>query len=320
MYAIDATNLTKYYKKGLIKALRGLTFNVKEGELFGLIGPNGAGKSTTLKILATLLYPDAGDALVNGFDIKREPEQVRMSIGVCFEAERAFHWRLTVLENLLLFGSYYYIPLNELRRRIDILLDKFDLKEKKHTLVGKLSRGQRQRVAIVRALLPDPPILLLDEPWTGLDPENRMILLNYLKDLSIKEGRTLIVSSHELRYMEELCNRVLMLYRGIKVAEGNPFELMQKVETGEKIVMEIKHPDRLEYYYLKLKKLPEIQAIEREESILKIYVEDVADAIKAIYSNVPRNHIYKLSIERTTLEDAFFYYVRRARANERTIK
>jgi len=154
----------------LFTAVAGVSLQIKRGEIFGLLGPNGAGKSTTIRMLCTLLEPTSGTALVNGFDILRQANQVRQNLGTVLAGERSIYWKLSAKENLEYFAALYHIPPAIARQRIDELLQRMELTGRADELVEKYSTGMKQRVAISKALLARPPILLLDEPTLGLDP------------------------------------------------------------------------------------------------------------------------------------------------------
>ncbi len=249
--AIDAQGLVKNYlsydrrgflkkEKRIVKALKGVSFSVRWGEVFGLLGPNGAGKTTTVKIITTLLLPDDGKALVNGYDVVKEPIDVRRSIGVVLNVERGFFWKLTGRENLRYFGMLKGLKGRDLEERIDkvvslVGLDKIGAVDK---LYEEYSLGMKARLALARALLSDPPILVLDEPTLGLDPpaarEIRRLLIKLAKD----EGKGVMITTHNMFEAEIVCDRVGIISAGKIVALGTVSELKKLV--AEEIPIQVK--------------------------------------------------------------------------------
>ena len=167
--AVVVEDLVK--RVGAFTAVDGVSFSVPRGEIFGFLGPNGAGKSTTIRMLCTLLEPTSGTAHVNGYDIVKEANDVRRSLGTVLAGERSIYWKLTGRENLEYFAALYHIPSAVAKKRVGELIERMELKDRANELVEKYSTGMRQRVAIAKALLARPPILLLDEPTLGLDPQ-----------------------------------------------------------------------------------------------------------------------------------------------------
>ena len=210
MSIVKATGLVKRYDRTL--AVGGLDLDVEEGEIFGLVGPNGAGKTTTLRILATLLVPDAGDAEIAGASVRRNPNDVRRVLGFMPDSFGVYD-DMKVWEYLDFFARCYGIPADRRRRMIGDLLDLVDLGPKRDTYVQGLSRGMQQRLCLAHTLVHDPQVLLLDEPASGLDPRARVELRELLRELRAL-GKTILVSSHILPELEELCTSVAIIDRG----------------------------------------------------------------------------------------------------------
>lgn len=209
-----------------VEALRGVSFDVREGEIFGLIGRNGAGKTTLAKIIATLVQPTSGSATVRGADSVRDEERVRAQIGLASAEERSFYWRLTVEQNLIFFARLYGMRDRAARRRIDTLLELFELSDLRKRRFGELSTGNKQRMAVARALLNSPPILLLDEPTRSLDPLAAASMRKTIA--SLREGEppaTILLTSHNLAEVEELCERVAIISKGSIRAIDRPRNL-----------------------------------------------------------------------------------------------
>jgi len=248
--AIEVRDLVKRYvsyerkgflrrKKLIIEALKGISFDVKKGEVFGLLGPNGAGKTTTVKIIATLLIPDEGYAKVLGYDVVEEAEKVRENIGVALTVEKGFFWVLTGRENLKYFGMLRGLKGQELEQRIDqviklVGLDELNAANKPYE---EYSLGMRARLSLARALLPNPPILLLDEPTLGLDPPSAKTIRDLLVHLAHRENKTVMITTHNMFEAEIVCDRVAIINEGRIVAIGRVPEL--KRMTSNRIAIEL---------------------------------------------------------------------------------
>ncbi|MEK7264163.1 MAG: ATP-binding cassette domain-containing protein [Bacteroidota bacterium] len=224
-YLLHIQNLHHSYEKKT--ALRGISFSVAEGEIFGLLGPNGGGKSTTFKILSTFLFPTSGTVSMFGFDILKQPEEIRNRIGVVFQSP-SLDGKLTVEENLRHQGHLYNLHGKKLQERINYLLERFGLTERRNDFTEKLSGGLQRRVEIAKSLLHKPLLLLLDEPSTGLDPGARITLWELLKELREKENVTILLTTHLLEEAEK-CDRLVILDEGTLVADGSPAELKHEI-------------------------------------------------------------------------------------------
>ncbi|ASJ17553.1 daunorubicin ABC transporter ATP-binding protein [Thermococcus chitonophagus] len=244
MKAIEVKNLRKLYPKKIplpfrkvewFEALKGISFTVKRGELFGLLGPNGAGKTTTIKILTTLLEPTSGEARVLGYDVVKEAREVRKRINLVAEGERTLYWRLTAYENLRYFASIYYVPKREAEERIEELLKMVGLWERRNDLVMNYSRGMKQRLAIAKALINDPEVLFLDEPTLGLDVQSAIFVRELVKRLVEEEGKTVLLTTHYMHEAEELCDRIAIIDHGRIIALDTP-EGLKKLVKDETIV------------------------------------------------------------------------------------
>uniref|UniRef100_A0A7C4BA24 ATP-binding cassette domain-containing protein n=1 Tax=Thermofilum pendens TaxID=2269 RepID=A0A7C4BA24_THEPE len=230
-------------RKRVVEALRGVSFEVRRGEIFGLLGPNGAGKTTTIKILSTLLLPDAGEAWVNGYDVVREPRKVRESVGVSLYSDRGFYWKLTGRENLVYFARLYHLDPAYARERIRYLLELLDLEADADRLVEEYSTGMKSKLNIARALLHDPPVLFLDEPTIGLDPGAARKVREVVLHLK-KEGKTILLTTHNMFEADMLCDRVAIISRGSVIAVGTPGELKAKVSGRRVVEVELLAPDQ----------------------------------------------------------------------------
>ncbi len=213
---------------GDVKALDGLDLSVPEGSFFGFLGPNGAGKTTTIAVLSTVLVPDTGKVSVNGYDLGKDPIDVRRSIGLMIE-NPGFYPDQTVLDNLLNHAAFYKLKNAEKSSRG--LLKALDLSSVKNRKAGGLSFGMRKRLALAQALLTRPKILLLDEPMTGLDPEGIALARDLLKDAN-ESGATIFMSTHILSEVEAVCDRVAIVRRGRNIAQGTPAEIKALLPDG----------------------------------------------------------------------------------------
>jgi sodium transport system ATP-binding protein len=235
---IEAVDLAKVFpdsRVGRIVAAEGITFTCWHGEVFGLLGPNGAGKSTTLRMLATVLEPTAGTARVAGRDIREEPLEVRRSIGY-LSSTTGLYGRLTARETLEYFGSLHGLEKKLLRERVDDLLRLFDIQSFADIRCEKLSTGMRQKVSIARAIVHDPPVLILDEPTLGLDILIARTMIRFIEDCRTR-GKCIILSTHILSEVERLCDRIAIIHKGTLRGTGTLQDL--RLRTGAHYVEDI---------------------------------------------------------------------------------
>jgi len=221
---IKINNLTKRF--GEVKAVNGLSLEVKSGELFGLLGPNGAGKSTAINILTGLLEPTSGSANLGGYDIQKQSEKVKELIGVCPQ-EIAVYPYLTGRENVEFFGSLHDMPKDKLKKIVDELLDKMGLKEDADRKIKGYSGGMKRRISLIMALVNEPEIAFLDEPTVGLDPHSRHAVWDFILEIK-KKRKTIILTTHYMEEAEYLCDRVGIIDYGKLIALGTPEELKKK--------------------------------------------------------------------------------------------
>lgn len=237
---VTVDNLSHRYGERV--ALAGVTFQVREGEIFGLLGPNGGGKSTLFRILSTLMAPSGGRAVVAGHDVDRSPENVRRRIGVVFQSQ-SLDKKMTVAENLRAQGHLHGLSGSALRQRIGEVTGRLGIASRAGDLVETLSGGLKRRVEIAKGLLHRPVLLLMDEASTGLDPGARRELSQYLSELRDREGVTILLTSHILDEAER-CDRLLLLHAGRVVAEGTPAQLKARI-GGDVVVLETAQPATL---------------------------------------------------------------------------
>jgi ABC-2 type transport system ATP-binding protein len=293
--AIDVADLVKRY--GDVEAVRGVTFQVGRGEIFGFLGPNGAGKTTTIKMLCTLLAPTAGGARLAGHDVVAQAAEVRKRIGVIFQ-DPALDDRLTAGENLSLHAVAYRVPRSERVARIAEALHFVDLHERRDDLVRTYSGGMKRRLEIARGLIHRPEVLFLDEPTTGLDPQTRARTWEVLRGLRAQFGTTLFLTTH---YMDEAenCDRIAIIDNGRIVASGTPEALKQRVgkdliqaRTGDAEVLARLLVDK---YHL--------EPSRTEDGISFLVEHGDAFVVKLLTDDRPR--LAGISVRRPTLEDVF---------------
>src|SRR5215208_7637746 len=247
MAVVEAENLRRTYKTTTgtfrrrsleVEAVRGVSFSIGEGELFGLLGPNGAGKTTTIKMLITLLIPTSGTAKVLGHDVVKDAREVRKRIGYVFGGERGVYERLSGYDNLRYFAELYGVPPKEIRPRIESLLELVGLKGREQERTEGYSRGMKQRLHIARGLLHDPPVVFLDEPTIGLDPVGARELRGTIHTL-VEAGKTILLTTHYMFEADALCDRIAVITRGEIVAQGTPGDLKRTVGAGTVVEVEV---------------------------------------------------------------------------------
>ena len=324
---IKAENIVKKYetklpaglfrrKKKIVHALKGVSLSVNEGEIFGLLGPNGAGKTTLIKILTTLLLPDSGKAYVLGYDVIKQPNEVKKRIGVMLMGERALYWKLTGRENLEFFGALYKVPPAILRDRIEYVIDFLGLQDFVDRLVETYSSGQRVLLAFAKALINDAPLLFLDEPTVALDPRRSVEIRRKIRELR-EEGKTIFLTTHIMQEAEELCDRVAIIDEGKIVAMGTPDGLKSALrgrsavevdlltENVEAIVGQINAIDGVHRTAWSIVQSERGRAI-RIRAICDSPREILPRIVEILLNNGAK--IYYIKPEEPTLEDVFLHY------------
>jgi ABC-2 type transport system ATP-binding protein len=239
-YPVPFLRLKKFLRRKFkppVEALRNVSFQIDEGEIFGLIGPNGAGKTTLIKIIATLIQPTSGRAEVKGHDTITDDQSVRRHVGLAGAEERSFYWRLNAEQNLLFFARLHGLSNRDAKQRIDQLFALLELKEVSRRRFAELSTGNKQRLAVARAMLSQPPVLLLDEPTRSLDPIAAARMRAIIKSLAVENGSTIFLTSHNLAEVEELCDRVAIISRGEIRALDSPQNLRATHTAEERVAI-----------------------------------------------------------------------------------
>jgi len=300
MNVIDIRNLTKKYKE--VTAVDDLTLQIEEGEIFGLLGPNGAGKTTTLLMLTTLRKPTSGTATINNFDIVRQPDEVRKSIGIVFQ-DPSSDEILTGYENLKLHRWLYGMPGDLAERRIKELLELVDLTKRKNDLVKKYSGGMRRRLEIARGLMHHPKVLFLDEPTLGLDPQARGHIWGYIKKLAQEEKITIVITTHYMDEADNLCGRLAIIDEGKIIVSGSPQELKKKF-GGDIVRLKAKNLN-----VSALKKLKYVIKVERRDEEVSLTVKDTNEHLQEILMLVGK--VESVEVHSPTLDDVFIHYTGR---------
>jgi ABC-2 type transport system ATP-binding protein len=311
--AIVAEGLEKRY--GSVRALAGVTFSVRAGEVFGLLGPNGAGKSTTVRVLTTLTRPDAGRAFVAGHDVVREANRVRRSIGYVPQ-ESGVDREATGRENLVLQGRIQGVPRDELRRRVDELLELVAIEDAADRVVRGYSGGMKRRLDIALGLVHRPSVLFLDEPTTGLDPEARAAMWVEVERLAEQERLTILLTTHYLEEADRLAERVAIVSRGEIVVEGPPEKLKRDLR-GEAVTVELAD-GRADEAAAIVDALDGARETTVDGRMLRTRVPNGAQAVPAILSALEGSgvRVESVTTHRPSLDDVYLHYTGRDFAAE----
>ena len=307
--AILARGLRKAY--GKVQALDGLDLRVERGTIFGLLGPNGAGKSTTVKILTTLSRPDSGEARVAGVDVLAAPQRVRRSIGVVGQrpgsAEEA-----TGRENLVLQGELYGIPPRELRRRVDGVLDRFDLAGAADRPVRTYSGGMQRRLDVAMGLLHSPQVLFLDEPTTGLDPEVRAALWSEIERLARDEQMTILLTTHYLEEADRLASDLAIVDRGRVVVQGSPDALKSELQ-GDSVHVELSEAGADDRIRAALARVGEVSEVSVEGRFVHTRAAQGATAVPAVLAALESSgvKVASVSMARPSLDEVYLRHAGR---------
>ena len=304
MVAIKVENLVKKFN-GFV-AIDYISFEVKKGELFGLLGPNGAGKTTTINILSTLLKQTSGYAEVAGYDISKDKNNVRKSIGIVFQ-EPALDNKLTGKENLEFHAMMYGMGKEERRSRIKEVLELVELRDKGDVLVENYSGGMKRRLEIARGLIHRPKVLFLDEPTLGLDAQTRRHIWEYIKKLNKEEGVTIILTTHYMEEADFLCDRIAIIDHGKIIAMDTPERLKDKL-GGDIITFEVeKDSDK---FMNEINKLDFVKSVKKHDSKLTIMVEQGEKRIPELIDMAQKNgvKVKSVSLHKPSLEDVFLHF------------
>ena len=301
-------------KKEVVKAVDGITFEVKKGEIFGLLGQNGAGKTTIIKMLITLLAPTSGTCKVLGYNTYGEEKKFRDRINFIFGGEMGVYRRLSARDNLKYFANLYYMDKDKMEKQIEKLLELVDLKDKADVLVETFSKGMIQRLQIARGLINDPDIIFMDEPTIGLDPFGAKLLRDIIRKLKA-DSKTIMLTTHYLYEADELCDRIAIINNGHLIALGTPQELRNIVSEKNSIELVLEEAS--------IKILKKIESIENVHSVEKIDVDKGVKLIirhlgnqdinGMILTSVHGSKILSFNQNEITLEDVYIKLVEDSR-------
>ena len=291
---LQVENLVKRY--GEVEAVRGVSFSVEEGEVFGLLGPNGAGKTSTVEVLEGLRVPDGGRISVCGLDPQKSPNELKNEIGATLQAT-SLPDKLRVSEAIWLFAGFY-----RRTRNPDELLKRFGLEEKRHSFYNQLSGGQKQRLALAMALVNDPRVLFLDEPTAGLDPQVRHEIYGIIEELK-SQKKTILLTTHYIEEAERLCDRVAIIDHGKVIALGTPRELKQRSGSNARIEVRLAKPPSNGT----LKNLESVVDVREVDGTYVLHCQRTAPAIVALVKHLEaeNNELVSLEIATPSLEDVF---------------
>lgn len=307
---LEVKDLVKKY--GDFTAVKGISFDIKEGEIFSLLGPNGAGKTTTISMLSTLYAPTSGDATIAGHSVKQHPMAVRNAIGIVPQ-EIALYEDLTARENLIFWGQMYGLSGKALAVRVDEVLEQIGLVDKAKDRVKTYSGGMKRRVNIGVGLLHKPKLLFMDEPTVGIDPQSRRAILDTVKDLN-KQGMTVLYTTHYMEEAEELSHRVGIIDHGELIALGTQKDLTKQVGQTETLVLHIGENEDPEALVSALKGVDgvlEANAINHEISVITPSAKDVLAPV-VTKANERGIKIYSIDIREPNLEAVFLHLTGRA--------
>jgi ABC-2 type transport system ATP-binding protein len=304
--AIQTFDLTKNFKD--LVAVDHISIEVKKGEIFGLLGPNGAGKTTLIRMLCTLATPTEGNATIAGYDLRHDEGKIRENIGLVSE-KLIMYDMLTPRENLKLFGKLYDIPKKKLKARIDELLKLVKMDKWGDKLINTFSTGMKQRINVIRALLNDPPILFLDEPTLGLDPQSTSELRTFIKEINSKNNTTIVLTTHMMVEADLLCDQIAIIDYGKIIAQDTSQNLKREVVGADVLVMELQITNLNNEMVSILQNLGVVQKLTRiSDTKIRIQAkgDDAFDNIIDVIRNVNGKISYIKDLE-PTLEDVFLH-------------
>jgi ABC-2 type transport system ATP-binding protein len=302
-YIIETDNITKKFDD--FTAVNGINLKVKRDSIYGVLGPNGAGKTTLISMLCTILSPTSGTALVNGYDILKDANEVRKSIGIVFQA-RALDDILTGREHLEMHAALYGVPRDVRKDRIDEILDLTQLQDKADEMIKTYSGGMKRRLEIGRGLIHYPKVLFLDEPTLGLDPQTRESIWEYLQNLNKKEDVTVLLTTHYLDEADKLCDKISIIDRGEIIKSDTPKNLKKELKA-DIITIKVDDEERFASLVSKLDFVRDIHALNGE---IKLVVESGENLVPTIVNFASENGIFvnSIELEHPKLEDVFIHY------------
>ncbi|WP_322793921.1 ATP-binding cassette domain-containing protein [Bellilinea sp.] len=308
---LQVNQLVKRY--GDLTAVKGISFEVQEGEIFSLLGPNGAGKTTTISVLSTLFPPSEGDALIAGHSVVREPYAVRRVIGIVPQ-EIALYEDLTARENLQFWGQLYGLSGRELKERCEEVLEQTGLQEKANQRVKTFSGGMKRRLNIGVGLLHRPRLLFMDEPTVGIDPQSRRAILDTVKDLNRQAGMTILYTTHYMEEAQELSHRVGIIDHGEMIAIGTQAELVKRIGQRETLVLQFGEDQSAAAIIPQLEPMSGVQQVVAENHSLQVLVNDAEEILPAVIQVCTAENlkVRTIQIQEPNLEAVFLQLTGRA--------
>ncbi|HEX3027859.1 MAG TPA: ABC transporter ATP-binding protein [Clostridia bacterium] len=308
MSFIEIKNIKKSF--GDLTAVNDVSFTVDEGEVFGLLGPNGAGKSTLISIMTTLVKPDAGDVVINGYDLRKQTMEIKKILGLVPQ-EIALYPTLSAKENLAFWGRMYGIGGSLLKERIDDALEIAGLKDRAKDRIEKYSGGMKRRINIAAALLHRPKLLIMDEPTVGIDPQSRNHILETVVKLN-KEGMTVIYTSHYMEEVEFLCSRIGIMDHGKVIASGTKEELRKLIGDFDTINLGLVNPK--DSVISGIKSIKGVQSVSVDEGSVSVIAKEADSVLAKVISllDSEKCKIHSVNIEHSNLESVFLHLTGRA--------
>jgi ABC-2 type transport system ATP-binding protein len=304
--AIDAREVTKTFRSGWLRrretaALRGASLTVERGSIFGLLGPNGAGKTTLLSILATLLVPDGGRASVLGLDVVRQAATLRRRINMA-SGRPSFLWSLRVEEIIAFYARLYGLSGERLRRRVGVLVERYELVPYRRAQYSELSTGLKQRVALAKALVNDPELLFLDEPTLGLDPDVSVRVRGHIAELRRSQGMTIVLTTHYMREADELCDEIGFIKAGRILARGSPDALKRQIGLGDVVALKL-DPRRVDW----IADAPGVLRVAEHDGWLEVTVDEADKRVPELLRALGAEgvEIRNLRVREPELEEVF---------------
>jgi len=302
-YIIETKNITKKYDN--FTAVDSVNLKVPKNSVYGILGPNGAGKTTLISMLCTILHPTMGTAIVNGYDVLKNPKEVRKSIGIVFQS-RALDDILTGREHLQMHASLYGVPKDIRKKRIEEILDLISLGKKADEFVKTYSGGMKRRLEIGRGLIHHPKVLFLDEPTLGLDPQTRESIWKYIQELNQNQDVTVLMTTHYMEEADKLCDEVSIINQGHIITTDSPSNLKRELKA-DTITVRVDKPDK---FMEEAKKLDFIKEIFLMDSEIKLMVERGENLVAEVVNFANSNQIFvnSIELEHPNLEDVFIKY------------
>ena len=311
-YAIKAEGIFKTFRSGWWKkrqkeALKGVDLQIEEKEIFGILGPNGAGKTTLLSILCTLLLPDRGNVSILGMDVLHDERQIRKKVNIA-SGNANFLWSLTVKENLHYYGMLYGLTRKEREKKVETLIDLFNLKEHRNIPFDELSTGMKQRLSLAKSLINDPEVLFLDEPTVGLDPDVSVRIREEILSIHKNRGMTVLLTTHNMKEAEYLCGRIAFLKEGKILTTGTAESLKRMVRIGDTLKIEFKGTILED----ELLRADGVINFGISGGLCEIIVDDAERRLGSIVAMLSQGgaQIKKVTLGQTDLEDVFIEFAK----------